>query len=229
MPRQQAGKIVGMSIAAMFPETAIAETDLNLPLLWLQLHQDAAMTTGVGSERVANKEDVEAFNIKSLRHLKSVPVHRWSALCAGAGWTTYGAMATSWCQDAKVSHLLEGWLAAQLPPVASETYDRPIRMISRDILPKGAGLGALNDLSGNSLAGLCLLVRSADHRIALDMSEAQLASAAPELIVVLLDNLSSGADRRPPEPSLLSAWAGRCSDDRVLKRIQALRNPGPLV
>lgn len=79
---------------------------LGIISIWVALHEHAVNWPDLpigGSNMVHHKQRIDADDLKCLKSLMAYNEKIWHSLCIVAGMTVYGAVALSWCKDARLS------------------------------------------------------------------------------------------------------------------------------
>lgn len=149
-----------------------------------------------------------------LGMLKSLDFNRWYAVCFGSGMTVYGAIALSWCKDAELSQVWEGWHASGFPLKPSPEFERPARFINPALMPVSDSLyDILNaearkheDLEIHTLA-ICARIAAVQGPLKFDIPLDSLKTAPPQIAAFLKSRMLEKPDRTAEESALIATWS----------------------
>lgn len=97
-----------------------------------------------------------------LSALETYPAGRWFSLCNGAGWTPIALTAYSWCQNAPLEDLLDGWerLGDQGRISVNPAAQRAATFINPQVLPENRLSAILTATENPSLLKVIFAARN---------------------------------------------------------------------
>lgn len=156
--------------------------------------------------QVENAEVFDALSFEFLNDLKGVSSEDWSKMCHGIGPTVYGAVALSWCEDAELSQVWDGWRASEFPIKPLPEYERPARFINPGLLPPTNSLLAIVEFSANRPLPICAIIAALKEPLAFDMSKEQLSGASPQIAAFLKSRMLKKPTRSDEDEELIATW-----------------------
>lgn len=185
--------------------------DTTLPEIWAKLHR---LARGWGDLWKSDDLEYERRHLdrssrELLSGLEAVPIENWCALSAATGWTAYSAIACSWCKDAEISHVWEGWETSGFPLKPLPEFERPARLLNPALLPKANSLSEIVEAGSNSHIAICAMLAALKEPLVFDMPREIMVKAPPEIAAFLHAKM-----RQVPQPDqeLLTAWSTAFKD-----------------
>lgn len=152
-------------------------------------------------------------NINTLTDsMRAVPASDWTQFCLSLGWTVYGAVALSWCKDAELAKVWEGWEASGFPLKPLPEYERPARFVNPALMPKTRSLKGIVDEMGNSSLAICAAIASSPEPLEFDLDSSMIKSAKPQLAAFLKSRMLEKQNRTGEEEALLKVWSDAVKD-----------------
>ncbi|TNE64061.1 MAG: hypothetical protein EP336_16420 [Rhodobacteraceae bacterium] len=154
-------------------------------------------------------------NIRTLCHsMAQIPADKWSGLCSSIGPTVYGAIALSWCKDAELSQVWEGWHASGFPLKPSPEFERPARFINPALMPVSDSLHDIlnaearkhEDPEIHTLA-ICARIAAVQGPLKFDIPLDSLKTAPPQIAAFLKSRMLEKPDRTAEESALIATWS----------------------
>ncbi|TQM90403.1 hypothetical protein BD293_0039 [Roseinatronobacter monicus] len=178
--------------------------------IWQGLHANAKAWPvnpyGLASA-AQNRTLIDGTDLSVLRALAAYPGAGWSALCTAAGWTSYGAVALSWCQGATLPQVLDAWLASGFSLKPLPEYERPARLLNPTLLPQTRSLSALVEAAQPNAFALCVMIAHSPEPLDFDMSLETLQSVPqPQLAAFFKSRMLQKPVRSPDEDQLIVIW-----------------------
>lgn len=176
--------------------------------IWQGLHLSALAWEGVANDhgQAEQRAMIDQSDISVLSALSEYPAERWKHLCDATGWTVYGAVALSWCADADLPSVWEGWLASGFALIPSPVFERPARLLNPALMPQTRQLSALIAASTPSSLGLCAMIAASDAPLKIDMTAAQLKNAPAQIASFLKSRALADAKDNAEDRELLSVF-----------------------
>ena len=112
-----------------------------------------------------------------MEALKNADADRWSGLCSSAGWTSYGAIALSWCRGATLKDVGRGLASALTVIEASPHFTRLADMLCPEVVPQPLTLVSLTDACANEYPAFCLVLARSQVQVIHDLPPDLLADA----------------------------------------------------
>ena len=182
----------------------LVEICLELTRLAEKHHQATASSSNV----------YNALTAEFLSELTQVEASIWSSLCSAAGPTVYGAIALSWCKDAELSQVWEGWHASGFPLKPSPEFERPARFINPALMPVSDSLNDIlnaearkhEDPEIHTLA-ICARIAAVQGPLKFDIPLDSLKTAPPQIAAFLKSRMLEKPDRTAEESALIATWS----------------------
>lgn len=157
--------------------------DLTLPYIWSAIHLSAKMASQFSDDKnyggeVARMKESDLFLLEALRE---VPSETWARLCNASGWTLYGAIALSWCEDASLQLVGQCIEASGVPITPGAAFDRASSLLNPDLRPDTGSLTKIMEITGNDATAFCVGIAVAKHPLIQDLSEQLRGQAPPEV------------------------------------------------
>lgn len=190
------------------------------PKIWLRIHDNAVQWV-IMSQSSATSKNLKALNridLDLVAHLSEFSAANWHSLCSAAGMTVYGATALSWCKDAELSQVWEGWHASGFPLKPSPEFERPARFINPALMPPSRSLREFLDAEAgrhenpeiHTLA-ICARIAAVQGTLSFDMPQESLRNAPPQIAAFLKSRLFDKPDRTAAENALIAIWSDTLS------------------
>lgn len=182
---------------------------------WYDIHKNAISFEQLMRERdAATASLIDQGSQGQFEKLAEVDAGIWNSLCLGLGMTVYGAIALSWCKDAELQQVWEGWLTSGFPLKPLPEYERPARFINPALMPqtnKLTGmLEAFNDKYPDSQTtyslAICAAIASLKEPLDFDLSTDSLTKATPQIASFLKSRMLHKPDRTAEENALIEVW-----------------------
>ncbi|WP_226554417.1 hypothetical protein [Celeribacter naphthalenivorans] len=149
-----------------------------------------------------------------LKELQSYNSKKWLSLCDALGPTVYGAIALSWCKDAELSQVWEGWHASGFPLKPSPEFERPARFINPTLMPVSDSLHDIlnaearkhEDSEIHTLA-ICARIAAVQGPLKFDIPLDSLKTAPPQIAAFLKSRMLEKPDRTAEENALIATWS----------------------
>ena len=202
----------------MMPEylqgSLVPEDDLTLPYIWVSLHLNAQMEQETLSNPRLSQETARMANEISylLEALQEVPMQKWWNLCSASGMTVYGTVALSWCKDARIEQVWDGWEASGFPLKPLPEFERPARFINPDLLPKTSSLAQIIAVSPDKTLPICAMIAALKEPLVFDLPADYLKNANPQIASFLKSRMEQKTDRTPEQDDLISIWTQTTKD-----------------
>lgn len=182
--------------------------------IWQGLHSNARAWSQVpyGAGQNQDRTLIDGTDLSVLKALADYPASKWAALCNAAGMTVYGAVALSWCKDAEIKDVWEGWEASGFPLRPLPEFERPARFINSAFMPKTRSLKGIVDEMGNSSLAICAAIASSPEPLEFDLDPNMMKSAKPQLASFLKSRMLEKPDRTAEEEALLKVWSEAVKD-----------------
>ena len=179
--------------------------------IWYLLHRHADIWITSSN---ANCEKIDGTDAGVIRSASSIQATRWSALCAAAGWTVYGAVALSWCEGAKLEDVWAGWLASGFPLKPLPQFERPARFINPALLPQTNKSGEINKLmketspDGNTYQlAVSAAIAALKEPLEFELEPEQYKDAMPQIAAFLKSRMLQKSDRTDEENAIVDVWS----------------------
>lgn len=191
--------------------TIVQET--TFPEVWVDLHQKADQWLTLGDEfsNIIRKLRCDEQNFITLSLLKSACASTWHSLCTAAGMTVYGAVALSWCKDAELSQVWEGWEASGFPLKPLPEFERPARFINPALLPETNSLLELAQIAENKPLPICTMIVAKGDALDVDLSVEMAAKANPQISSFLKAYMERKSDRTAEQNQMIEVWTEKVS------------------
>lgn len=178
--------------------------------IWFQLHQHAEVwaqniQNGMDPEDLTYNDDEDALLFRSL---DDFAVQRWIKLCEALEWTVYGAVALSWCKDADLSQVWEGWEASGFPLKPLSEYERPARFINPALLPATNSLLELARIVENKTLPICAMIVAKGDALDVDLTPGQATNASPQIAAFLKAHMERKQNRTDEQNQMIEVWSG---------------------
>ncbi len=196
-----------MKVAESCLSWAICFNDMSLPYIWASLHLNGDLTKEFENNEQLTIEFERTLSqiVFLLESVKELDNKVWHTLCTGAGMTVYGAVALSWCKDAQLEQVWEGWEASGFPLLPKPEYERPARFINKELLPKSNSLKDITQSADNkSLPIAAMIVALEDEPLKFDLPESQIKGASPQVAAFLKKKAEAQGD---VAPELIAHWS----------------------
>jgi len=182
--------------------------------IWQGLHANARAWSEAryGANPYQDCVLIDGTDLSVLKALSDYPAEKWHALCAAAGMTVYGPVALSWCKDAKIKDVWDGWEASGFPLKPLPEFERPVRFINSAFMPKTRSLKGIVDDLGNSSLAICAAIASSPEPLEFDLDQNMMKSAKPQLAAFLKSRMLEKQDRTAEEEALLKVWSEAVKD-----------------
>ena len=207
-----------MREAAVYAGTRSTDNGSSLIGLWNKIHENAVfwMNIPIGSERendLSLLDDAIASIVTSS--ITKVEYNHWHGLCSAAGWTSYGAIALSWCKDPAIADVWSGWLSSGFPLKPLPEFERPARFINPALLPQADSLSGIatwvkaqgyKDAATYDLA-LCAVIAALKTPLIFDIEAEKLRKLSPQISAFLKSRMLQKSGRNAEEEALLEVWS----------------------
>ena len=181
--------------------------------LWQNIHGNAASYERLRQEN-ALKADMEFINLSdngNYENLLNCEHTIWAKLCDGIGWTVYGAVALSWCKDAELSQVWDGWEASGFPLKPFPEFERPARFINPALLPTTNSLLELARLAENKPLPICAMIVAKGDKLNVDLSVSMAAKASPQIAAFLKAHMERQANHTQEQTQMIEVWTQKVS------------------
>lgn len=186
---------------------------LDVLELWQRFSYDHRSWVKATSSQ--NEKLIEIYDERTshnLNVLKEFPAVKWTAIGFAAGMTVYGAVALSWCKDAEIKDVWEGWEASGFPLKPLPEFERPARFVNPALMPKTRSLKGIVDEMGNSSIAICAAIAFSPEPLEFDLDPKMMKSAKPQLASFLKSRMLEKQDRTAEEEALLRVWSDAVKD-----------------
>ena len=189
----------------------IPKDDLTLPYIWVSLHLNAQMEQETLANPRLSRETVRMENEISylLEALKKVAMQKWWGLCDASGWTVYGAIALSWCQDAEISQVWDGWEASGFLLKPLPENERPAHFINPALLPQTSSLSEIVNFCPDKSLPICATIAALKSPLEFDLPAENLKAATPQLASFLKSRMQQKTGRTAEEDKMIQVWSER--------------------
>jgi len=186
----------------------VPKDDLTLPYIWVSLHLNAQMEQETLNNPRLSRETARMANEISylLQALQQVPMQKWFNLCIASGITVYGAVALSWCQDARIEQVWDAWEASGFPLKPLPEYERPASFINPALLPETNSLSQIIAFCPDKTLPICAMIAALKEPLDFDLPVGQLEMANPQLASFLKSRMEQKPDRTPEQNDLVNIW-----------------------
>ena len=186
----------------------IPKDDLTLPFVWVSLHLNAKMEQETLNNPRLSRETARMANEITylLESLKEVPVQKWWDLCNASGWTVYGAVALSWCKDAQIEQVWDGWKASGFLLKPLPEFERPAQFLNPAQLPETNSLSEIINACPNKSLPICAMIAALKTPLEFDLPPDQLKSANPQIASFLKSRMEQVVERTPEHDDLIQTW-----------------------
>ena len=167
--------------------------------LWEQYHKLPS--------RFKNRDDIDVECQNMLQSFTSFPSDRWHTLCTAAGWTVYGAVALSWCQDVQISQVWDGWEASGFLLKPLPEYERPAHFINPALLPQTSSLSQIVNICPDKSLPICATIAALKSPLEFDLPVENLKTANPQLASFLKSRMQQKSGRTAEEDELIQVWS----------------------
>lgn len=169
----------------------LPKDDLTLPYIWVSLHLNAQMEHDTQNNPKLSRETARMTSqiVYLLEALKEVPAQNWWAICEASGWTVYGAVGLSWCQNTTPELFWRAWSMAGYPLKPGAISERPCRLINSEVLPQSATLTEITAECANQCEPICVCIAALEGELVIDISEAQVLDVGAPLRAFLASRL----------------------------------------
>lgn len=193
--------------------------DLTLPYAWVSLHINAQLEQDIlQNTRLSHERNRVVCELQSvLESLQELDAKNWASLCNISGMTIYGAVALSWCQDAKLPQVWEGWHASRFPLKPLPEYERPARFLNPALLPQSNKLSEIvahvnaQKLETPELYDLavCATIVALKDPLDFDFAPDAYAKIRPQIAAFLKSRMLEKANRSAQEEALITDWSAK--------------------
>ena len=189
--------------------SSIPKDDLTLPYIWVSLHLNAQMEQETLKNPRLSHETARMANEITylLSSMKEIPAKKWWRLCDASGWTVYGAVALSWCIDAEMSQVWNGWEASGFPLKPLPGYERPAHFINPELLPKTNNLSEIINYCPDRTLPICAMIAALKEPLEFDLSMETLKTANPQIAPFLKSRMEQKPERTAEENELVQVWS----------------------
>ncbi|WP_039018126.1 hypothetical protein [Halocynthiibacter namhaensis] len=182
--------------------------DWSLIDVWYALHQNAKMWAKSDPDTKRKCNNTDSGILGTLTETSS---ELWSNLCRITGMTVYGAVALSWCKDAELSQVWEGWEASGFPLKPLPEYERPARFINPALLPTTNSLLELVKLAENKPLPICAMIVAKGDALDVDLSVNMAANASPQIAAFLKAHIERQQNRTEEQNEMIEIWKQKIS------------------
>ena len=181
---------------------------------------DKVSVLSIDLETEKEEQDIVVkSNIMSFKDicqsLVDVEVTQWLLMSQACGVTIYGVVALSWCKNAELSQVLDGWLALGFPFKALPEFERPARFINPTLLPKREKLSdiltAYHARYVENQAAYTLIISAAivvaGESLELDIPYENLGEAQPQIASFLKKYMLQKTSRTSDDNKLIETWS----------------------
>jgi len=179
----------GASLVSAFNEVAILSETLE-------------KIDGTGEQDIAFKSAIMTYQ-GICRDLQKVNASNWLSIGKGAGITVYGTVALSWCKDAQIVQVWEGWMASKFPLLPLPKYERPARFINPALLPATDSLAEIIAFCPDVSLPICTLLAALKEPLVFDLPSDQLKNANPQIASFLKSRMEQLVERTPEHDDLI--------------------------
>lgn len=183
---------------------------------WFILHINAQSwskifheSKSIKSGAFIDKEDAAIF-----AKLSTQKCARWIKLCEALSWTSYGAVALSWCEGARLADVWSGWLASGFPLKPLPEYERPARFLNPALVPQTASLREVvtwangqgyPEVAMYDLA-ISAMIAGLKAPLIFDMAPEMMGAARPQVAAFLKSRMLQQASHSAEEARLIETW-----------------------
>jgi len=181
---------------------------ITLPEIWVIIHNNAAILEGKSNSSHASKDrlSVDKNDLGILKKLGECSFSFWHSLCIASGWTVYGAVALSWCKDARIEQVWDAWEASGFPLKPLPEYERPATFINPALLPNTNSLSQIIAFCPDKTLPICAMIAALKEPLDFDLPVGQLEMANPQLASFLKSRMVQNPDRTPEQNDLVNIW-----------------------
>lgn len=149
---------------------------VTLPGIWNSLHVSADAVIALTKLQAPTPEidAIDRGDFYLLGLLEHVEAERWISLCNSAGWTSYGAIALSWCNGSSLDLVVRCLYLAGVRFTPDHLGLRPARMLRPEMRPQSGNLSALVETARSSQEALLLLIAASPVPVVIDVAESTL-------------------------------------------------------
>ena len=185
--------------------------------LWREIHTLSYVWSEANSEfnlfKRPTRTELRVENY--LLGLSVCPHTAWSSLCSAAGWTVYGAVALSWCKDARLEDVWAGWLASGFPLKPLPEFERPARFLNPDLVPQVKCLTEIATLYNGKYPGnpemyhlaVSATIAAQKAPLEFDFQPEQLKGIPPQIAAFLKSRLLQKTDKSGSDKMLIESWS----------------------
>jgi len=191
-----------------FQGSSVLGGGMTLPYLWCSLHLShttvkALMNHPNGGFEISRIQENDEH---LLKHLQSIEGDTWRTFCTAAGMTAYGAVALSWCKDAVLTQVWEGWKTSGFPLKPLPEFERPARLLNSALLPRTNKLSEIVSAANNSSLAICAIISALKEPLFFDLPRDMLVSAPPQVAAFLKSRMLQTPNRAIEDPALTACW-----------------------
>ena len=182
--------------------------------IWQLIHSNANAWNNISDSKtlISDRSTIDE-NISSFYPVvEQIPSIKWLSFCTAAGMTVYGAVALSWCKDAKIEQVWDGWEASGFPLKPLPEFERPARFINPDLLPKTSSLAQIIAFSPDKTLPICAMIAALKEPLVFDLPADHLKNANPQIASFLKSRMEQKTDRTPEQDDLISIWTQTTKD-----------------
>ncbi len=112
--------------------------ELSIIDIWQSIHANARFWPYHHDDKEFQDEQKAADGcvLSLLQTLDTIAPRRWIKLGEAAGWTPYGAVALSWCENVNMDDMFTAWGKALEGREPGDTELQPARLLNPNILPR---------------------------------------------------------------------------------------------
>lgn len=156
----------------------------------------------------------DALTLEFLQDISKVDEKLWKDMCEGIGWTPYGAVALSWCRNARLDEVWKGWLASGFPLKPLPEFERPARFINPALMPQMSKLSSIVDMSAGNFTdkpdlyslAISATIVAQNHPFEFDMVPENLAKAPPQVAAILKSRLLRKPEQTSEDKAIIETW-----------------------
>ena len=197
-----------MNTSDSFTGALKTESNYFIVCIWLGLHSRANDLASLPSylNTPKHKKTIDGTDFLNLRELEKISADQWHTLCTAAGMTVYGSVALSWCKDAELSQVWEGWEASGFPLKPLPEFERPARFINPALLPTTNSLLELARLAENKPLPICAMIVAKGDALDVDLTASQASKASPQIAAFLKAHMERQANHTQEQTQMIETW-----------------------
>ena len=165
----------------------------------------------IRSERCA---DIDKCDLEFMREFARYGCLLSKNIFAELGWTSYGAVALSWCEGARLEDVWSGWLTSGFPLKPLPEYERPARFLNPALVPQMVRLCEIvtwvnaqryPDAPTYDLA-IAAMIAGLKAPLVFDMAPEMMGAARPQVAAFLKSRMLQQASQSAEETRLIETW-----------------------